>query len=122
MQKDKAIYWITTSLVTLSGLAAGITYFTIPAVAEEFKHLGFPDYFRIQLGIAKILGAFAILLPMVYGRIKEWAYAGFAITFISAFIAHTVDQGVSAAIPPFITFIILVISYVYYIKLQSIKL
>lgn len=118
MKKDKIIYWTTTILVALSGLIAGITYIILPAIATEFKHLGFPDYFRIELASAKILGAFVIVLPMVTGRIKEWAYAGFAITFISAFIAHTVGQGVAAATPPFVTLIVLIISYVYYTKVN----
>lgn len=119
MKKDKIIYWITTGLVALSGLMAGITYFLVPAVAEEFKHLGFPDYFRVELGIAKIIGAMVIILPTVWGRVKEWAYAGFAIAFISACIAHLTDQGTLAAIPPFLTLILLVISYVYYTKVKK---
>ncbi|SDD98217.1 DoxX-like family protein [Mucilaginibacter pineti] len=119
MKKDKIIYWITTTLVAFSGLIAGITYIMVPAIADEFKHLGFPDYFRKELATAKILGALVIVLPMVAGRIKEWAYAGFAITFISACIAHTVQQGAATAIPPFVTLIVLVISYVYYTKVNA---
>lgn len=121
MKKNKIIYWIATSLVALSGLTAGIMYYANPALAVEFKHLGFPDYFRMELGAAKIFGAVALILPMVSGRIKEWAYAGFAITFISACIAHTAEAGVSAAIPPFMTLVVLVISYVYYTKVNTTK-
>lgn len=88
MKRDKIFYWIATSLVALSGLMAGIINFASPIIAKEFKHFGFPDYFRIELATAKILGAFAIILPMISGRIKEWANAGFAIAFISATTAH----------------------------------
>jgi hypothetical protein len=52
-----------------------------------FNHLGFPTYFRVELSWAKLLGVLFILAP-VPSRLKEWAYAGFAITLGSALIAH----------------------------------
>jgi hypothetical protein len=64
MKRDKIFYWITTSFVALSGLMAGIMYFGSPYIVKEFKNLGFPDYFRIELGIANILGSFAIIRPV----------------------------------------------------------
>ena len=121
MKRDKIFYWIATSLVALSGVMAGIMYFVSPFIAKEFKHLGFPDYFRIELATAKIAGAFAIILPMVSDRIKEWAYAGFAIAFISATTAHISVESVSAAISPLISLLFLVISYAYYTKLNRHK-
>ena len=121
MKRDKIIYWITTSIVALGGLIAGIIYLTSPMMAERFKHLGFPDYFRIELATAKILGAVAIILPMVANRIKEWSYAGFAIVFISATIAHLVVDGAAETISPLIQLLLLVISYVYFTKLKNNK-
>jgi hypothetical protein len=121
MKRDKIFYWIATSLVALSGLMAGIMYFVSPFIATEFKHLGFPDYFRIELATAKISGSFAIILPMVSGRIKEWAYAGFAIAFISATTAHISVEGSSAVVSPLISLLFLVISYVYFTKLSKYK-
>jgi hypothetical protein len=59
----------------------------LPQVAEAFTHLGFPAYFRVELAWAKLLGVVLLLAP-VAARIKEWAYAGFAITLGSALIAH----------------------------------
>jgi len=57
--------------------------------------LGFPAYFRIELSWAKLAGVAALLVPMVPARLKEWAYAGFAITLVSALIAHlAVGDGV----------------------------
>jgi DoxX-like protein len=56
-------------------------------VAEAFTHLGFPDYFRMELSWAKLFGVVLLLAP-VPARLKEWAYAGFAITLGSALIAH----------------------------------
>src|SRR5688572_18616992 len=60
---------------------------SLPQVAEAFAHLGFPDYFRIELSLAKLLGVVVLLAP-VPARLKEWAYAGFAFDIISAIIAH----------------------------------
>ena len=59
--------------------------------------MGFPDYFRIELAIAQLIGAFALILPMVSNRIKEWAYAAFTIVFISATTAHLVVDGMAEA-------------------------
>jgi hypothetical protein len=121
MKRDKIFYWISTSLVALSGLMAGIMYFVSPFIAKEFIHLGFPDYFRIELATAKILGAFVIISPTASDRVKEWAYAGFAIAFISATTAHISVESVSAAISPLISLLFLVISYAYHTKLSRHK-
>ncbi|WP_118972930.1 DoxX family protein [Taibaiella koreensis] len=56
--------------------------------AADLRKLGFPDYFRIELVIAKVIGAIALLLPMTPLRVKEWIYAGFLIAMISALTAH----------------------------------
>ncbi len=121
MKKDKIIYWIVTSIVSLMGLMAGIMYLTSSLIVEEFKHLGFPDFFRVELAILKITGALVLILPMVPGRIKEWAYAGFAITFISAGIAHVFMEGILSAISPLVSFLLLIISYVYFTNLNKLK-
>lgn len=121
MKRDKIIYWIATGLVALSGIMAGVMYFANPMVAEGFKHLGFPDYFRIELGIAKLIGAAVLILPMIGSRVKEWAYAGFTIVYISAGIAHGVVEGAAAAMSPVISLLFLVVSYVYFSKLQKHK-
>jgi hypothetical protein len=60
---------------------------SLPQVAEAFTQLGFPAYFRVELALAKLLGVVLLLTP-VPARLKEWAYAGFAITLASALIAH----------------------------------
>jgi hypothetical protein len=60
----------------------------LPQVAAAFQRMGFPAYFRIELSWAKFAGLAVLLLPMVPARLKEWAYAGFAITLVSALIAH----------------------------------
>jgi len=55
---------------------------------DDLRHLGFPDYFRIELVIANVIGAFVLLIPQIPARMKEWVYAGFGIAMISALVAH----------------------------------
>lgn len=54
----------------------------------DLRKLGFPDYFRIELVIAKVIGAITLLLPFTPVRIKDWVYTGFLISMVSALIAH----------------------------------
>src|SRR5712691_6493507 len=75
--KAKTIgYWVTTVVaaplfaVPGAGLLARMPHFT-----EEMAHLGYPLYFLTFLGVWKVLGALAILVPR-FPRLKEWAYAG----------------------------------------------
>ena len=86
--KTKAIaYWIVTALFCLQIGFTAYAQLRLPQVAEAFAHLGFPAYFRVELSLAKFLGL-ALLLAPVPSRLKEWAYAGFAIDLASALIAH----------------------------------
>ena len=80
-------YWIFTALFCLQMSFTAYAQLRLPPVAQAFAHLGFPVYFRIELAWAKFLGVALILAP-VPARLKEWAYAGFAITLVSALIAH----------------------------------
>lgn len=113
MKRTNIVYWVVTALVSLQLILAGVMYFTDPEVATGFGHLGFPDYFRQELGIAKIFAAVLIILPMVPLRVKEWTYAGVAITFLSAFIAHTSVDGLATTVAPVISLALLVVSYIY---------
>ena len=80
-------FWITTVLFCLQIGFTAYAQLRLPQVAEMFTHLGFPAYFRVELSWAKLLGVVLLLAP-VSARLKEWAYAGFAITLASALIAH----------------------------------
>ena len=120
MKATKITYWITTSLITLSLAMAALMYFTNPEVAAGFTHLGFPDYFRKELGIAKIIGAFTLILPMVPRNVKEWTYAGIGITFISASIAHAASGDPAGnIIAPFVQLLIVATSYFMYTRIQK---
>jgi hypothetical protein len=80
-------FWISTALFALQMGFTAYAQLRLPQVAEAFTHLGFPGYFRIELSWFKLAGLLALLTP-VPARLKEWAYAGFAITLVSALIAH----------------------------------
>jgi len=116
----KIIYWISTALVSLMMIFSAYSYFANPEVKQGFQHLGFPDYFRIELAVAKILGAIILLVP-IKGEVKEWAYAGFFITFVSAFIAHTASgDPVTNRVGPVVFLLVLALSYLTYRKSKSI--
>ena len=80
-------YWALTALFCLQMSFTAYAQLQLPQVAQAFTHLGFPAYFRVELSWAKLLGVLVLLAPFP-ARAKEWAYAGFAITLISALIAH----------------------------------
>jgi len=80
-------YWVVTALFSLQVGFTAYAQLRLPQVAEAFTHLGFPAYFRVELSLAKFIGLVLLLVP-VPSRLKEWAYAGFAIDLASALIAH----------------------------------
>jgi hypothetical protein len=81
------VYWIATALFCLQMSFTAYAQLRLPQVADAFTHLGFPDYFRVELSWLKLLGVMLLLAP-VPARLKEWAYAGFAMDLGSALIAH----------------------------------
>ncbi len=113
MKKNKIIYWSVTGIVGVMMLFSAYSYFTNPKVSEGFQFLGFPPYFRVELGIAKLIGAFVLLVPAIPRRVKEWAYAGFALTFVSAVIAHFIKGDAAGAIMPIAFLVLLIVSWVF---------
>ena len=84
-KQKKTLYWIAKVFISFFILFSA--YFSY-SHAEDLRKLGFPDYFRIELVTAKIIGATVLLLPITPVRVKEWVYAGFIIAMVSALIAH----------------------------------
>lgn len=123
MKKTKIVYWTTTGFIAGMMMLSAMMYFTAPEVKAGFVHLGYPSYFRIELAIAKFAGALALLLPFVNWRVKEWAYFGFLVTFISALISH-IASGDPAKVwsSVVVAIILLTISYIYYRKVNDSKL
>lgn len=111
MKANRITYWTTTSIVSLMMVYSGFLYLTATEMQQAFQHLGYPQFFRVELAIAKIIGAVLLLAP-VGARVKEWVYAGFSIVFVSAFISHlAAGDPLKVAIMPMIFFALLLISY-----------
>jgi hypothetical protein len=87
-KRARIAYWIFTGLFALQMGFTAYAQLRIPVVAQVFTHLGFPDYFRVELSWAKLAGIAVLLVPEVPHRLKEWAYSGFFIVLASALIAH----------------------------------
>jgi hypothetical protein len=103
-------YWLTTGLVAALSVFAAFAYLSgSPQAVEGFAHVGYPQQLRIILGIAKFLGAIALVAPGL-DRVKEWAYAGFAFAWISAIVAHYLANDGPEAFAP-LTLLLLVVSY-----------
>jgi hypothetical protein len=113
------VYWIFTALFCLQMSFTAYAQLRLPQVAEAFTHLGFPTYFRVELSWAKLLGVVLLLAP-VPPRLKEWAYAGFAIDLASAVIAHlSVGDGPEAWGWAAATAVLWGISYFFWRRLQA---
>jgi len=118
MKKIKLIYWISTSL-----FSAFMTFTAIPDIFLEpgavafISKLGYPEYFIVFIGIAKLLGSIAILIPG-FPRIKEWAYAGLFFDLIGALYSILAVEELNASIAfMLLPFILGITSYVYHRKL-----
>jgi hypothetical protein len=122
MPRSKGIvigFWVGTALFCLQIGFTAYAQLRLPQVAEAFTHLGFPDYFRVQLAWAKIMGIVLLLAP-VAPRLKEWAYAGFAINIVSAVIAHlAVGDGPEAWSWSVGTGVLWGLSYFFWRRLQT---
>jgi hypothetical protein len=87
-KRNKIIYWIATLWLALGMTATGVVQ--ILKMKEEvdmMNHLGYPLYFLTILGIWKILGVMAVLIPK-FSLLKEWAYAGFFFAMSGAIFSH----------------------------------
>lgn len=107
----KIAYWVSTGLVAVPSLFAAFAYLSgSPQAVAGFAHVGYPQQLRIILGIAKPLGAIALVVPGL-GKLKEWAYAGFTFAWICAFVAHYLAGDGPKAFAPLALLLILIISY-----------
>lgn len=119
MKRDKIFYWATTGLVATSFLLSSFMYLGQNVeLMNSFKALGFPAYFVMLLGVAKLAGSLAIINPW-YDMLKEWAYAGFTFTLVGATYTH-IATGTPFVAP--VVFLALVgISYFFRRRLKGYK-
>ena len=85
MTKSKKItYWIATVWLALGMVSTGLVQLSrMPEESVKFNELGYPAYLMTLLGVWKILGSIAVLIPR-FALLKEWAYAGFAFDLFGA--------------------------------------
>lgn len=122
MKSVRITYWVTTIIIFLfDSVLPAFTSNTQVAI-DGIRHLGFPDYFRYELTVFKVIGGILLVVPAIPARFKEWAYAGFGISFISAAVANAAVTGFNGlAIFPLIVLAILIVSYICYHKLLDQK-
>ncbi len=116
---NKLIFWISTLWLASGMLATGILQFlkmkaegsVSPPGAEGIAHLGYPIYFLTILGIWKILGVVALLVPK-FPLVKEWAYAGFFFAMSGAIFSHiAVGDPLKELFPSLLLLILTVVSW-----------
>jgi hypothetical protein len=126
MTKSKAVviaFWIVTALFCVEMIFTAYWEWLTPQSAQAFERLGFPTAsFRVELSVAKILGVLALLIPGTPARVKEWAYAGFALYLLSALIAHaSIHDRHAAFAPSTITLLLGTCSYVLWRRVESLR-
>lgn len=117
MKKIKILYWIFTGLFGAFMLFTAIPDIFINEETRQFMSmLGYPPYFTPFIGVAKVLGVIAILIPG-FPRIKEWAYAGLAFDLIGAIYSiFAIGTPAVQTLPMLIPVVLCILSYVFYHK------
>jgi hypothetical protein len=118
MKTTKIIYWTFTGLLAAFMISSSIPAILSlpPSVGAVSTHLGYPAYFLPFIGVAKLLGGVALIVPG-FPKIKEWAYAGFTFDLMGAFYSSiSVHDNMTTLIPLYVAFIFLAGSYIWYHK------
>ena len=117
MKRTTILYWIFTGLFAAAMLLSGVqnALVTESSVAM-LSHLGYPNYIIPFLGVAKILGAIAILIPG-YPTLKEWAYAGLFFDLVGATYSGLMTDGLQPPLAGMLIFFgLFLFSYAWYRK------
>ena len=120
MKSTKIIYWITTSIICL--FASTAIFMNSKMAIEGTTHLGIPRWLGLEVSIGQLIGLVLLIIPAVPARLKEWAYVGFGILYITATVAHiAVGDPLNNTIMAIVFFILLLVSYTSFHKLQAAK-
>ncbi|MDZ4070828.1 MAG: DoxX family protein [Sediminibacterium sp.] len=120
-KSTKLIYWITTALFAGFMIFSAIPNILVNEESKQFLsgYLGYPEYFIRFIGIAKLLGSIAILIPFLK-KIKEWAYAGLFFDLIGAVYSVISVGGIDLNMSMMIlVFGVAITSYLYSQKMYS---
>jgi hypothetical protein len=113
-KRNKIIYWITTLWLALGMVSTGaVQLFKEPTEVENMTRLGYPVYFLTILGVWKMLGVVAILIPN-FGLLKEWAYAGFFFAMTGAILSRLAMDNVLNEIAPALLLLVLTVTSWYF--------
>lgn len=117
MKRDKILYWVFTGLIALGFAFSSFIYLTKdPKITQGFAFLGYPQYLIPFLGVAKLLGALAIVQPWS-NTLKEWAYAGITFTIIGATWTHISTN--TPFFQPLIFLAVTALSYIFFVRVRS---
>ena len=96
-------YWVTTVLVAAESVLGGVwDILQLPYVRADIASLGYPAYLLVIIGVWKLLGAVAVLVPG-FPRLKAWAYAGMVFNYTGAIASHlAVGHGAESVAYPII--------------------
>lgn len=90
------VYWVTTALVVFELVLGGVwDVLRVPQTRALIERLGYPSYFLVILGIWKLLGAVALVIPG-FPRLKEWAYAGVIFDLTGAIASLSISGLIDA--------------------------
>ena len=108
-KRNKIIYWVITVFLAFGMLAQGLAQiFHTKGYVDIIVHLGYPLYFLYIIGVWKILGVIAILIPG-FKLVKEWAYAGFFFVMSGAVFSHIASGDSLNALGPASVLLLLVV-------------
>src|SRR6476469_3826263 len=111
-KRNKIIYWIATVWLALGMVSTGIVQLIkLKDETDMMTHLGYPGYFLTILGIWKILGVIAVLIPK-FPLLKEWAYAGFFFIMSGAVFSHiALGHSINEIFPSVLLLVLTVVSW-----------
>lgn len=111
-KRNKIIYWIATLWLALGMASTGIVQIIkMKEEVQKMTALGYPKYFLTIIGVWKLLGVIAILIPR-YPLIKEWAYAGFFFVATGAVFTHiAVNDKASEYFGPALLLVLTIVSW-----------
>ncbi|MEQ9167116.1 MAG: DoxX family protein [Fulvivirga sp.] len=120
-KRNKIIYWVATLWLSLGMVFTGIVQLIRQEdeVARTSEYLGYPVYLLTILGVWKLLGVVAVLIPK-NPLLKEWAYAGFFFAMSGATFSHiAVSDPISEILPSL--FLIVLTALSWYFRPESRK-
>jgi uncharacterized membrane protein YphA (DoxX/SURF4 family) len=110
-KRNKIIYWIATLWLSLGMVSTGVVQLMKNKdEIELMARLGYPDYLLTILGVWKILGVVAVLIPK-FPLLKEWAYAGFFFSMTGAAFSHIASGTLNEIYPSLLLLVLTVVSW-----------